>query len=191
LGNTEAKAFRSHRLSGLLRNNLSGSGSGRDKLHAQLGGLAFESLEHLFLVLVLIIVCTMIDILTFIFEHMIDNPGDLARGGDNRFGRAVLGPPAAKEGSQGGLAPADGLGRQAKCACSTVGGLARGASQDLAAGDVIVRCEAQPRREMLVVGPRGPIQANVSEDVLHQATVLFVKARPTRWRLAKVAWYGA
>ena len=94
------------------------SSRGRDDLHAQLGSLAFESLEHLFLVLALIIICTVIDILTFILEHMIDNPGDLARGGDNRFGRAVLGPHAAKEGPQGGLAPADRLGRQAERARS-------------------------------------------------------------------------
>jgi len=67
-------------------------------LHAQLGGLALEFLEYLFLVRVLIIVRTMIDILTFILEHVIDNPGDFAGGGDNCFGRAVPGAHAAKEG---------------------------------------------------------------------------------------------
>lgn len=86
----------------------------------------------------LIIIRAVIDILTFILEHMVDNSGDLARSGDNRFGRAVLGAHAAKEGPQGSLATADGLGRQAKRACGAVGGLASGASQDLAAGDVIV-----------------------------------------------------
>ena len=53
--------------------------------------MALKFIECLFLVLVLIIVRAVIDILAFILEHMIDNPGDLARGGDNRFGRAVLG----------------------------------------------------------------------------------------------------
>jgi len=57
----------------------------------QLDGLALEQLECLFLILVLIIVCAVIDILAFILGHMIDNAGDLARGGDNRFGRAALG----------------------------------------------------------------------------------------------------
>ena len=45
----------------------------------------------MFLILALIIVRTVIDILALILEHMIDNPGDLARGDNNRFGRAVLG----------------------------------------------------------------------------------------------------
>jgi len=66
---------------------------------------------------------------------MIDDAGNLAGSGNNRFRRAMLSTHAAKEGPQGCLAPADGLSCQAKRARRAVGGLARFASQDLAVGD--------------------------------------------------------
>ena len=64
--------------------------------------------------------CPRVNVLAFVFEHMIDNPRDFAGGSNNGFGCA------------------DGLSGKAKSMGRAVGGLARCAAQDLAARDVVV-----------------------------------------------------
>ena len=93
----------------LLRNSPGedNSGSGRDELHAQLGGFALQVLAGLRPVLVFIVSGAGVNIVALALEHRIDDAGHLAGGSHNSFRRAMLRAHATIESAQGRLRTGD------------------------------------------------------------------------------------
>ena len=94
------------------------------------------------------------------FEQEVDNAGEfMGRGGDG-FGSAELGAFAAIEGAEGGVGTNHGGGGLFEGLAGAVISFEGVGTEDFAAGDVVMRGEAEPGSEVFDGGPAGHIGAD-------------------------------
>src|SRR5262245_63318128 len=98
------------------------------------------------------------------FEHEIDCARDLMRGCHNRLLRAVPRSQATKEGPIGRVSLAHRLGGQAKGLTSAIAGFENVTPQNLPTRLVLVRCQTQPRTEMLVILPAPHVGSDFGDN---------------------------
>src|SRR5258708_15118192 len=110
-------------------------------------------------------------------EHLVNDPGQLVGGGDDRLLDAQAGPHSTEEGAQGTLAAADGLGRDPQDLPGPVVIFERAATHDLAAGYVVMRGQPKPGAEVLVGGPFAHVRADLGQQLLDAADVQPVDLR--------------
>lgn len=99
-------------------------------------------------------------------EHVLPGPGALVCRGHQGLGGAKPPLQAPVKGSKRAGAADDRLGRHAEGLCGTVTMLHGAALEHLATGDVMLGSEAQPRAEVLVIGPLAHVRADLGSDGL-------------------------
>ena len=103
------------------------------------------------------------------FEHMIENPRQLMRGGRDRLRGPFAGPHAPIITAQGRLGAPQGLGRQAQGLRRAAVAFEGLAAQHLAPRDVVMGSQAQPRGKVLLGGPLAHIRADFRHEDLRTA----------------------
>ena len=111
------------------------------------------------------------------FEDMIENAGQLMRGGGDRLRGAFTGAQPAIITAQGRLGAPQGLRRQAQGLRRAAVAFEGLAAQHLAPRDVIMRGQAQPRGEVLLGGPLAHIRADLRHEHLGTARLQAVGGR--------------
>src|SRR6516165_215402 len=103
------------------------------------------------------LICLLVGLLALAYvllaelQHAVDALGDLAGGGDDGLGAAVAALNAAIEGAHGILGAMTTLRRHPQGAGHAIGPTPRATPEDLAAAAAMLRTQAQPTDEVLLV----------------------------------------
>lgn len=142
--------------------------SGWCEREAQAGRLALQVAGLPFAELLFILLGTHLAVFHFELEQMVHHPGDLVGGGDLGLSRTDTGLQAAIEGPKGVVAAGHRGGRLEEGLAGTIVALAGGGTDDLAAGDLIVGAQFEPRSKVLDRGEAGHIRPDLGDDLLGQ-----------------------